>query len=714
MAYNALNNLIDAYIYANGVQAITGQILNGVLKAMVSQLGGGYNLMGVATPASSPAVNDEPLAYFAATAGTYTNFDGIVLAAGEVAILLTSGNGSWSKQTIYNVPTGTADLENTANFITNSVNTLVNYYTKAEINTKKAETDAALDARYTKTETDTKLAEYYKKTETYDKDEVDSIIATLYRQEYIVAWDGLATPDVSAIPAGVTVTYSGTPYTGTLAASDSTLNKIYMVWNGTAYDMYGTSQDGGYSWVPMGTTSVDLSQYATKAELGQLQQEVTDLFTPTRADFEISDEEYNSIAVFKDGHIKTKNFYSAEAPTSEAVGPLYDFAITDENGDAAIAVKDGYPKTKNFDGEEIAQGISETEETLSNIEQAIEGTSLYATTVVNIADYNNNLMDVFNAISPSEKHHYTILIPEGTYNVESWFTPAEIEGSEQTHFRGVELPNYIKLLGVGCADKVVLKWDNETYQHLGYISTLNTHEWHELENLTVIGRNIRYAVHDDIWNGEDRYLRVKNCSFIVGGSTTRAWGAGCNGGYDAVFENCKFIMEEAVIPPGGRYVEPFVLHDNYYNTRGDSHLAFLNCRFITPYTDYHQPLDHNSWESITYDSDYPEYDPDKKDYAVNDCVNMPGDTSASYRCLYANTQVMPYGEGRPSINIGFGAEGATQPLYVTLTGCYLSTYMAVSPNLTRATGFGNKSGKTPIAILWDESADDYSTIINII
>lgn len=323
MAYNALNNLIDAYIYANGVQAITGQILNGVLKQMVSQLGSGYHLMGVAVPATEPAANDYAMAYFAATAGEYTDFGGITLAAGEVAVLLTSGNGSWSKQTIYNVPTGTADLENTANFITNAVTDLVNYYTKDEVDTTladyptlealataladyytkeeidttlegyptkqdqetalgdyytKDEMDAALGDRYTKDETDTKLADYYKKTETYDKDEVDSIVAALSRQEYIVAWDGLAAPDVSAIPAGVTVTYSGTTYTGTLAASASTMNKIQMVWNGTAYDMYGTSADGGYSWVFMGTTTVDLSQYATKAELSQLEAKLIKIY----------------------------------------------------------------------------------------------------------------------------------------------------------------------------------------------------------------------------------------------------------------------------------------------------------------------------------------------------------------------------------------------------------------------------------------------------
>lgn len=440
------------------------------------------------------------------------------------------------------------------------------------------------------------------------------------------------------------------------------------------------------------------------------------------SDFSIEDIAGNAIVIFQRGHIKTKNFDSETNSFTEEnakkldsieenaqvndtiTGDTFttDFAITDEDGKAIFGVVDGYPFSKNFDGKKVAK----TSELVSDMKP-------YKTTIVSIADYNNNLMDVFAAISPTEENHYVILIPEGTYNVDEWFTPAQIAG-DSSDFRGVELLNYTKLLGVGCADKIILQWINETYPYRSYISTLNTHEWNELENLTIKAKNIRYAVHDDIWNGLDKHIRVKNCSFIVNGSTTRAWGAGCNGGYDGIFENCKFIMEEVTPAPTGRYVEPFVLHDNYHNTRGDSHLTLINCRFVTPYTSYHQPLDHNSWEAVAYDSSYPLYDASKKDYAVNDCVNMPDDTSASYKCLYANTQVMPYGEGRPSLNIGFGAEGATQPLYVTMIGCYLSTYMAVTPTLVRVTGFGNKSDKTPTAILWDESDDAYSTIIDLI
>ena len=99
-SYNELKALIDAYIYPNGVQAITGQILNGVLKAIVDQVGAGYNLMGVAHPSDDPGTPDAPSTWFAYEAGTYTDFGGVTVTAGELAIISSDGL-SWTKQTIF-------------------------------------------------------------------------------------------------------------------------------------------------------------------------------------------------------------------------------------------------------------------------------------------------------------------------------------------------------------------------------------------------------------------------------------------------------------------------------------------------------------------------------------------------------------------------------------------------------------------------------------
>ena len=100
-SYNELLALIDAYINRNGVQAITGQILNGVLKAIVDQLGRGYTLMGYAEPTGDPGTPDGPESWFASVPGTYTNYGGIQVAAGELALLSFSPSDGWAKNTIY-------------------------------------------------------------------------------------------------------------------------------------------------------------------------------------------------------------------------------------------------------------------------------------------------------------------------------------------------------------------------------------------------------------------------------------------------------------------------------------------------------------------------------------------------------------------------------------------------------------------------------------
>ena len=99
-SYNELIALIDAYINRNGVQAITGQVLNGVLKAMVDQLGRGYTIMGAAQPTDNPGTPDGPESWFASTPGTYTNFGGLTVATAELALLSYTPSDGWEKNTL--------------------------------------------------------------------------------------------------------------------------------------------------------------------------------------------------------------------------------------------------------------------------------------------------------------------------------------------------------------------------------------------------------------------------------------------------------------------------------------------------------------------------------------------------------------------------------------------------------------------------------------
>ena len=80
------------------------------------------------------------------------------------------------------------------------------------------------------------------------------------RMDATYAWDGTGTPDIAKIPAGVVVTYDGTNYTGTLAASADTAGRFYLVPSTTVtgeYDRYLTDATGStITWKPAGTTAI--------------------------------------------------------------------------------------------------------------------------------------------------------------------------------------------------------------------------------------------------------------------------------------------------------------------------------------------------------------------------------------------------------------------------------------------------------------------------
>lgn len=93
--YAALKTAIEAAIYENHNNEITGDMLQEALLAMVNSLGVGYQYAGIATPATNPGTPDQNIFYLASTAGTYPNFSGLVVDDGEIAIL--KYNGAWVK-----------------------------------------------------------------------------------------------------------------------------------------------------------------------------------------------------------------------------------------------------------------------------------------------------------------------------------------------------------------------------------------------------------------------------------------------------------------------------------------------------------------------------------------------------------------------------------------------------------------------------------------
>lgn len=161
---------------------------------------------------------------------------------------------------------------------------------------------------------------------------------------------------------------------------------------------------------------------------------------------------------------------------------------------------------------------------------------------------------------------YIIEVYKGTYNTIGYFTDEEIAtatSGEADACVGLLLPDGISLRGMGTTpDEVVLtatmdttKWSADIR---GQISTLNREGTNFIENITVIGENIRYCVHDDMWsgNGDRHKAHVKNCIFIDDGLVTnRTYGMGSKSGQSIIFENCDFGTTGTTYHTnhGGRY-----------------------------------------------------------------------------------------------------------------------------------------------------------------
>lgn len=83
-----LKAALNAAIYQNNQNAITGEALNTILNSIIDTLGAGYRYAGVATPSANPGTIDNRVFYLATAAGTYTNFGAVQLDGKKLHIFI--------------------------------------------------------------------------------------------------------------------------------------------------------------------------------------------------------------------------------------------------------------------------------------------------------------------------------------------------------------------------------------------------------------------------------------------------------------------------------------------------------------------------------------------------------------------------------------------------------------------------------------------------
>lgn len=94
--WSVLKTAVANVIKANSNQEITGQLLQNVLNNIITNVGENSTFAGIATPTTNPGAPDGNVFYLATKEGTYSNFGGIHVSAGEAVIL--EWKGSWVKK----------------------------------------------------------------------------------------------------------------------------------------------------------------------------------------------------------------------------------------------------------------------------------------------------------------------------------------------------------------------------------------------------------------------------------------------------------------------------------------------------------------------------------------------------------------------------------------------------------------------------------------
>ena len=218
---------------------------------------------------------------------------------------------------------------------------------------------------------------------------------------------------------------------------------------------------------------------------------------------------------------------------------------------------------------EMGKGLSSNDFTDSDKEIL---NSIAKKTIINVADYPNLRVAMQATAGANVDNQYEVRIDEGAYDLMTMYSQAEIEN---TSFVGFVIPDHVSLVGTGRKEDTIIKmeipdtWLPATIARVAPIAYMGNGG---MENLTVIGRNARYTVHDD-YGYPDSKKYIKNCTFIklAGLGNSQAWGEGSFSGMEFYFEDCEFITE---------YSQASYSTHNNLDFEKPSYHSFKNCKFI--------------------------------------------------------------------------------------------------------------------------------------
>lgn len=188
-----------------------------------------------------------------------------------------------------------------------------------------------------------------------------------------------------------------------------------------------------------------------------------------------------------------------------------------------------------------------------------------------------SLTEALESINDNSKYNqYDIYIYEGEYDV---FSERDSLNLKRRYF----LPNYVNLIGIGDKTKIIISGVQEHSDNvdLTEVSVLDVVYNNRIENLTMIGDNVRYVVHSDYYvNQGEQKIEVKNCIFYHMGlfnkstnNSPQCWGCGSYNNKQMRFENCEFKSVNGIA---------WLSHNRWLNDADNitgCYLSFYNCKF---------------------------------------------------------------------------------------------------------------------------------------
>ena len=176
--------------------------------------------------------------------------------------------------------------------------------------------------------------------------------------------------------------------------------------------------------------------------------------------------------------------------------------------------------------------------------------SITVSTITELKNAIDSIATSMNNNKANEFNIYNIYLKSGTYNVENAYTIADVQSDlSHTQFsRGLELPDYVNLIGLGNVTISLTLPNDATVNQVRTYSTINSYGACRIENINIEAHNCRYCVHGSTagyyYNRKVEYI---NCSFKHYGVVNSAYwesteciGSGLVGGTRVLISGCKF------------------------------------------------------------------------------------------------------------------------------------------------------------------------------